>query len=180
MDIEIDRTLDKIASEPSKVAQEEIKGNFINSHKDSIKLITEEKLPLPDQWIYITIWLIDCGDIELTIPAMRLCYKHDLSMPDGFKRSMSEFFIEEVARLALDGKHFGDEDFLQQFLVMIKDLGCACCDPVTVKLYRAVAKLYKKDNGKQYKKYMNKAIDYSSGSRRNSLIKEVANYENAH
>lgn len=56
-----------------------------------------------DVFMTVLVWTIDTGDIEAAIPLAKYAIRHQMAMPDQYKRTTACVIAEEAADIALKG-----------------------------------------------------------------------------
>lgn len=88
-----------------------------------------------DVFMTVLVWTIDIGDIERAIPLAAYAIRHDLAMPDQYKRTPACLIAEETADIALKGIAVAAP--LLQAVAALTD-GHDMPDEVRAKLHKAI------------------------------------------
>ena len=132
---EHERTLKKIHSVETKA---EFKLEHFGEFEGHIDGILQAGIGTPDD-VFATLfaWAIDASLYDKALAMAAHLIKHDLSMPDQFKRTPAVFLMDEISTAALAGKL--DQNLSAPLLQKVIDLTqtCDAPDPARAKLYKA-------------------------------------------
>ncbi|MDS1619835.1 phage terminase small subunit [Escherichia coli] len=99
----------------------------------------------PDEiFVTCTIWMIDTGDVAGALPLMAYILRHQLPLPDRYRRTPAALMVEEICNPVLNALKVGDPVSLTPALLQQVDaLTCDedMPDQVRAKLYKALGLL---------------------------------------
>ncbi|WP_019646952.1 phage terminase small subunit [Novispirillum itersonii] len=123
------------------------KGKVLPEYAAYVSGVLAANQPVPDPVVLqIFIWRIDTGDFAGALEIARWAMAHGIALPDGigFKRTLPEVLIEEMAEIALGGITAGaaDPDLiapLEEALALVADVDMA--DEIRAKAHKAAGRL---------------------------------------
>lgn len=82
----------------------DVKKNLLPEYQPWIEgVIAGDTGQQDDVFMTVLVWTIDSGDIEAAIPLAEYAMRHNLAMPDQYKRGTACVIAEETADIALKG-----------------------------------------------------------------------------
>ncbi|WP_293937682.1 phage terminase small subunit [Iodobacter sp.] len=108
-----------------------------------------------DVLMSVFVWYIDVGDFAAALPIAEYALRHQLQLPDQYKRTLGTLIVEEFADQSLQQKCVPVE-VLQQ--VDLLTLSSDMPDQVRAKLYKALGFMLAETDKQQAFDYMQKAL----------------------
>ncbi len=158
--IEDKRTLKALQSIKAKISK---KTELLPNYDDWIQATLEHGTGKVDKLLgTLMLWHIDTGNFDTGLSIGEYMLKHEMTMPDTYKRTIATVIAEEVAdtakRLFDEGVDFDVKQVLRASTITEEhDMH----DQVRAKLAKIIGKLLEEDNPEQALEHYQKAFSYN-------------------